>query len=272
MKYPKVAVIMATYNGERYIESQVTSILEQKGVEATIYAYDDCSVDSTKHILREFVKNGYKLKLFENSKASGSAGKNFYQAILALQSKDYDYIALADQDDIWLQDKLNKSIKKLLENEGFAYSSNYLLFHPRKSATPKSNKGVKQTKYDYLFSSPGPGCTFVFTKTGFLDLQICLNKNLKEFYKCQYHDWSIYAMFRTLNLKWIIDSEAYILYRQHENNDTGANKGLKAIFKRLLLFRSNSYNDQINAVFKLCHELNAAKFKNLKRSILLHSL
>ena len=127
---------------------------------------------------------------------------------------DIDYIALADQDDIWKEDKLEKAIQKL--EQGFdGYSSNVQAFW---EGWPKKNnkKNQPQQKFDHLFESAGPGCTFVLTKKLALKLQQFL-KNGHFNQLDNYHDWLIYAYARTQSFKWYIDSYPGVDYRQHSS-------------------------------------------------------
>jgi glycosyltransferase involved in cell wall biosynthesis len=102
----RVAVLLATYNGEKYLELQLDSLALQVGVDIDVLVNDDGSVDSTMEILKRFENKGLIKDIFQSQNIGTSeAFKN-----LLRQCQGYDYIALCDQDDIWDRDKLERSI------------------------------------------------------------------------------------------------------------------------------------------------------------------
>lgn len=105
----KIAVLISTYNGEKYIRDQIESIMSQKvDAQIDIIVRDDGSTDKTKDILEEYSKQK-KLKWYtgENLKPANS----FFN--LLIQNETYDYYAFADQDDYWKNDKLRRAIEKI---------------------------------------------------------------------------------------------------------------------------------------------------------------
>ena len=108
----KVSIAITTYNGEKYLAEQLDSLYSQTRQPDEVIAVDDCSKDNTMKILDEYGKK-YNLKFYANDKNLGIA-KNFEKAI-SLCTRDY--IMLCDQDDIWLPQKIEKSLKKIKEIE-----------------------------------------------------------------------------------------------------------------------------------------------------------
>lgn len=106
-----ITVIMATYNGGRFLEKQLDSILAQTLPPEEILVCDDCSNDNTHVILTHYQQQG-KLRFFVNETRLGVV-ENFRKA--ASLAREGNYIAFADQDDIWLPDKLEKSAARLKE-------------------------------------------------------------------------------------------------------------------------------------------------------------
>ena len=120
---PIVAVIMSTYNGEKFLDEQINSILSQKDVVVHLYVRDDGSTDSTRQILSNTQKNNKNLHLFfENNIGVG----NSFMKCLYYAKANYDYYAFSDQDDIWLPEKLIKAITFLEENHKELYCSNQM--------------------------------------------------------------------------------------------------------------------------------------------------
>jgi glycosyltransferase involved in cell wall biosynthesis len=109
----KIAVVMTTYNGEKYLEQQIESILSQSLLPDTLIVCDDQSTDGTVGILEKYQQQG-KLTYVVNTKQLGLI-ENFKKAVsLAPQ---HAYVALSDQDDQWLPDKLEQSAQLMLEIE-----------------------------------------------------------------------------------------------------------------------------------------------------------
>ena len=226
----KSLVLLAAYNGEQFISQQLQTVLNQTNKPYKILINIDQSDDKTESIVQDYAKKNPEIQILNLNKRFGSAAANFINLIINVDLTDIDYIALADQDDIWKEDKFEKAIQKL--EQGFdGYSSNVQAFWEdgRKKIILKNQP---QKKFDHLFESAGPGCTFVLTKELALKLQQFL-KNGRFNQLDNYHDWLIYAFARTQGFKWHIDSYPSVDYRQHATNFFGANVGNKAFISRV---------------------------------------
>lgn len=228
----KVCVLLAAYNGQKYIADQVESILNQEGVDVDIYIRLDPSTDNSLEIIEELEKLNCNIHVLPVIHSSGGAGQNFLNLLLEVEFSDYDFIAFSDQDDIWLPKKLLRAIDCINNNNTDAYSGNVLAWWD--SGKEKLvNKANPQKKYDYLFESSGPGCTFVFTKELALDFNFFLDSLGKGREKIWLHDWFCYAYARSRDYKWFIDAKPMMLYRQHDSNSVGANSGIAAFKSRV---------------------------------------
>jgi len=245
----RVNVLLAAYNGEKYIKQQIESVLDQTQRPNKILINIDQSQDKTLSIVQGLAKKNSKIQILNIDKRFGSAAANFINLINETNLKDIDYIALADQDDIWMEDKLEKAIQKL--EQGFdGYSSNVEAFWEdgRKQVLIKNQP---QQKFDHLFESAGPGCTFVLNKKLALKLQQFLKKgHFSQLHN--YHDWLIYAFARSHGFKWHIDSYTSVEYRQHDTNMFGANVGIKAFVSRTQRVLSG---EGVDFAFSLMREL-----------------
>ena len=225
----KSLVLLAAYNGEQFISQQLQTVLNQTNKPYKILINIDQSDDKTESIVQDYAKKNPEIQILNINKRFGSAAENFINLIIDADLTDFDYIALADQDDIWKEDKLEKAIQKL--EQGFdSYSSNVQAFW-EDGQKKIIKKNQPQKKFDHLFESAGPGCTFILTKELALKLQQFL-KNGRFNQLDNYHDWLIYAFARTHGFKWYIDSYPGVDYRQHSSNVFGANVGIKAFISR----------------------------------------
>ena len=244
-----ILILLAAFNGELYIKKQLVSILNQTFKPCKILVNVDRSDDKTLSILKECAIKNPEIKIINTKKRFGSAAVNFINLIINADLSNVDYIALADQDDLWREDKLEKAIQKL--EQGFdGYSSNVEAFWEdgRKQVLVKNQP---QQKFDHLFESAGPGCTFVMNKKLALKLQQFLKKgHFNQLHN--YHDWLIYAFARSNNFKWYIDSYPSVEYRQHDMNVFGANVGIKAFISRTKRVLSG---EGVDFAFRLMKEL-----------------
>ena len=227
----KVAVLLAAYNGEKYITQQLETILSQKDVVIDIYISLDQSTDSTKSIIEKFQRIHGNIFLLPVGERFGTSGRNFFRLIFDVDFSNYKYICFSDQDDIWLDEKLSRAIHYLSETKSDAYSGNITAFWP--DGTEKLiTKNYSQRKYDYLFESAGPGCTFVLSEALASEIKEYLIEHKNKLATLWLHDWFIYAYARSRAYKWFIDSKPMMLYRQHDNNVVGANAGFFAFLDR----------------------------------------
>jgi glycosyltransferase involved in cell wall biosynthesis len=108
----KISVVMCTYNGEKYLREQLDSIVNQTYPIYEFIIQDDCSTDATFDILSEYRLQYPYIKLYQNEKQKG-INENFFSAISLATG---DYIALSDQDDVWVLDKLKIQIESIGDN------------------------------------------------------------------------------------------------------------------------------------------------------------
>ncbi|MNX30294.1 UDP-Glc:alpha-D-GlcNAc-diphosphoundecaprenol beta-1,3-glucosyltransferase WfgD [compost metagenome] len=251
----KVLIILASYNGEKYIKEQLDSILSQQGIEIYITIFDDVSKDDTAAIVNSF-RDDDRIQLVKNNFPTGSAASNFFGAIKYLSEdfiKQYDFVSLADQDDIWLPKKMISAVEMLNSKKSSLYLSNLILWNEKTNKKSFIKKCFPQKKYDFLFEGGSAGCTYVFTSKFALDLKFYLNKIDYSNWKFFSHDWFIYFFARINNYKISIDSNAYILYRIHEQNVHGQLNTISiyAIKERLKLIKAGWYFQQIKEFSKL---------------------
>lgn len=245
---PKVAVLLASYNGAAWLELQLRSIIACEDVNPHIFLSDDGSSDETVQIAKSVC--GDRLTLLP-LKRQGSAGQNFIRLVLDAQWHGFDYVCLSDQDDIWNSGKLVRAVEALQTNEAAAYSSDITAFWPN-GARKYIRKSQRQRRWDHLFESAGPGNTFVWPVSQADFLRSFLKAaDPTILNKVALHDWAFYAIFREAGKSWYIDDYSGLEYRQHGDNVLGAATGLKAIRSRLVLMRNGWYRRQILCIAAL---------------------
>lgn len=249
---PRIAVCLAAFNGIRFIEEQIQTILQQENVDVRLFISVDESTDDTLGLCRIIAAENASVILLPYVGRFGGAAKNFFRLIRDVDFSGFDYVSLADQDDVWLLDKLWVAHECLMFGGFSAYSGNVTAFWPDGSQL-LINKAQSQRKYDFLFEAAGPGCTYVLKVAEALVLKTFLEKNWVAANEVSLHDWLLYAWFRANALQWYIDKIPKVLYRQHSSNQVGANKGVKAMWGRLKLLGSGWYRNEIGKIASLVY-------------------
>lgn len=111
---PRVLVMMATYNGEKYVAEQIESVLSQEGVDVTLRISDDGSSDGTCSICEGFAERDSRVR-FRRNPANKGLAKNFMDMVWEDGADGFDWYAFSDQDDVWLPEKLTRAIEALEE-------------------------------------------------------------------------------------------------------------------------------------------------------------
>ena len=220
---PRVTILLSTYNGEQYLQSQLASFNEQAGVDWRLAWRDDGSDDASCAIMEEFAReagHGNCVKSASSGPHLGAAG-SFLQ--LLKENQDAPYLAFADQDDRWLPAKLGRSLA-LLGGQG----SRPALYCARQVLT------------DEDFSHPAPSMRFAGTP-GF---PACLTQNIATGStivlnqaaarlistipapQASNHDWWSYIVVSACGGDVIYDDVPSMLYRQHVRNMIGAHRGV----------------------------------------------
>ncbi len=266
-KKPYIAVLLAAYNGRERIEEQINTILSQKNVNIHIFISVDISNDGTLDFCNRLEHESDYVTVLSYGEYFGVAAKNFYRLIRDVDFSNFDYVSLADQDDIWFPEKLAHAVNTLQNNNALAYSSDVMAFWDNK-VEKLVKKSFPQKRFDHHFGSPGPGCTYVLNCDSIMLLKVFINNNWEDVNYIECHDWFIYAFFRSRGLPWHIDSKALMLYRQHESNQEGAHLGFKSHLTRIKMINNGWYRTEVRKISGLIRNDDSNAF-NLDRWFLI---
>jgi len=251
---PRVVVLLATHNGARWLDEQLDSILDQKDVAVRVIALDDGSTDTTLDLLRQRAQANPRLTVLPSAGRAGSAARNFYRLLETAPIEPDEFVALADQDDIWELDKLSRHAA-LLSGGGFdGVSSSVTSFTPDGART-LIRKDYPQREFDYLLEGPGPGSTFLVTPRLLGLTREALTRTDLDVREVE-HDWFLYALTRMHGLTWHIDSVPSVNYRQHDDNVMGSNHGLTSGIARLKLISNGWHRRQSALLSRLAVEIS----------------
>jgi len=247
IKHPRVAVLLAAYNGIQWIEEQLTSILEQSAVDVTVYISIDPSTDGTEEWCAAYAAEHRQVVVLPDAGSFGGASRNFFRLIRDVDFVSFDFIAFADQDDIWHMDKLQRAVGAIETRQVDAYSSNVTAFWPN-GRTYLLDKAQPQVQWDYLFEAAGPGCTYVLSKKLADSLKAAMLESWQHLQKVSLHDWYCYAFARSRGYHWYIDPLPSMHYRQHQRNQMGANKGLSSLIARYKTIQDGWWFSQVRII------------------------
>lgn len=250
---PKVAILLASFNGEAWIRDQIDSALSQRGVEVQLFVSDDGSTDATQSMIRDIASSDSRVHWACNPHPLGSAATNFYHMIRTLDLGSFDYVAFADQDDIWLPGKLARQVNQLAAHGADGTSSDLIAFWAS-GRVFYLKKSFPQRRYDYIFESPGPGCTMLMTPRLLCRLRALLHDRTSLASSVSFHDWLAYAVARSSGWKWHIAEQPTLLYRQHQANEFGVNHGTAALRRRIDRYLSGAYTRDCRAVLSVAAE------------------
>ncbi len=250
-----VQVLLSSYNGEEYICEQIDSILRQKDVDVRLLIRDDGSTDHTPTIIREYAKE-YPNVSYIRGKNCGVVASFF--RLFELSDPMVNYYALADQDDVWDEDKLKIACDKLAElepkhgkskkkhksgNNNSKTAELPLLYCCSSQPTtdtleeiPGFKEAGKELIPDFknaIIENIARGGSLVFNQCLMSSVRIPMPKNVFM------HDWWLYLVATCFG-KVIYDSEAHYKYRQHSGNVLGASpNGLNKARRRLKQSKTN---------------------------------
>lgn len=228
MENKKIDILMATYNGEKYLAEQLNSIINQTYHNWNLLIRDDNSTDKTLEIIQNYHKKDKRIKILKDNKGNLGIVRNFEEL---LKSSESEFIMFSDQDDIWVENKLDMYLKMIekIKNKGFMIHSDAILFDKNKSNILKDtfiskkaiNKGLENVFFNYFVQ----GATILISK----EIKNFILPFPKEVYL---HDRYIH-LISELFFERIFVNKALIYYRQHGDNQIGA----KNTIRELLLKR-----------------------------------
>lgn len=251
-----IDILLATYNGEKYLKEQIESILNQTYSNIRLIISDDCSTDKTKEIIKEYEEKDNRIIGYFHEKNLGYV-KNFEFLLSKVENEIY---MLSDQDDVWLPTKVEHTYKKLKETDADLVFTDlevvnekletiYPSFNDFMLLSRKIKKYLHSYRLQYLYNCV-TGCTLM-SKKKFIEMILPIPTQSKY----AIHDtWIACTVANNGKMEYL--DEKTIKYRQHGNNQVGTDKISHKFSKlqqvrdlfievKLGLFRTYVENDRI---------------------------
>lgn len=258
-----VHILLATYNGARYLDDQLQSIARQTHNNWTLTVSDDGSTDDTVAIVQRFSAQVHQQVTLLQGPRQGSSTANFVHLIMNAPTKNsYDLYAFCDQDDVWNEDKLQRAVNFHTQHS----SQSVRLYCGRTQFVDERlqliglSPGIKRPPSfgNALVQNIASGNTMVFSHAVLMAQKTVRPEN------SVWHDWTTYIVATGLGGIVCFDDQPSLLYRQHANNVLGSNDGLKEKILLLIpLFRGR---------FKLWNDMNYAATENLQNFLSIDSM
>lgn len=249
-----IAILLATYNGEKYLYEQILSIINQSFLNWKLFIHDDGSSDSTINIINHFCTK-YEEKIFFLKDIETKRGPA-YSFLWLLEHVDADYYMFCDQDDYWLPNKIEISYIKICELES-QHKQTPIIVHTDLEVVDENLKTISPSLWEYskltkiinkqslyMIYNTVTGCTMIFNNK-VKDLIFPISPLL-----LMHDSWITQIVVFNNGIVYPIHKQL-IKYRQHGNNVLGAGNNKNMFLKMLNLKKSYITNKKI---YKLLHQ------------------
>lgn len=225
-----IAILLAVYNGEKYLRVQVDSIIAQTNREWTLYIRDDASTDSTQQIILNYCLKYDNIVAIKDTLGNLGCYENFRQLLRVVKS---DYYMFSDADDYWLPEKVQISYDFILKKEKM-YPNIPLLVHCDKIIADSSLNIIHNSGWISLKFDPD-----IISKFNHIPLHIAggassiFNDNIKEKYCDEEspfptaHDGWVALQTVRYGGKIFAIHKPLMIYRLHGNNTTSSVKTMQ---------------------------------------------
>lgn len=217
-----VYILLASYNGEKYIEKQLDSLISQTYTDWSLLIRDDGSKDDTVSIINKYIAKDIRIKLIDEHGSNKGQGacQNFARLMEVAVAQEAPFIMFCDQDDYWFANKIELMLNKMTDSGSSMLYSDFLYADKKLNTLPSS---IQKSKSPFLFpffkslivQNQVYGCTMMISSE--------LAKRCLPIPKvAENHDYWISLVAAGINVKIYHLKVALMLYRQHENNVTGS--------------------------------------------------
>ncbi|RAK12625.1 rhamnosyltransferase [Halanaerobium saccharolyticum] len=268
----EINILMATYNGEKYISEQIDSIINQTYNNWELLIRDDNSTDKTKNIIKNYAKRDERIRVLEDDLGNVGVAKNFE---ILLKQSNLDYIMFSDQDDVWMKNKIEILFERIKKCEAKYSDEIPLLVHSDSYITDEhlyvvednfiGEKGMNKGLNNIIFSPLVQGSSMM------------INSNLKRYIlpfpkNINIHDHYISIVNEIVGKRLYIN-KPLMYYRQHSSNEIGVNKNylnkLKKVLKSDFELTTKKTRKMMDFIYNNFHEKLTNKQKKIIKAFFL---
>ena len=264
-----VQICLATYNGEAYIASFLDSLVNQTFKKFEILVSDDGSTDNTLNIIDSY-KDQLKIAAYQNHSTTPRGPAENFMGLLKFSSADY--VFLADQDDVWLSDKISVCLENIEDSASDDLNIPKLVFSDycvvdqhlcvvEKSGLAKASRcfSVNKLMESIEYTNFVPGCTVMINRK-LVDLAISFERNSHILM----HDWWLVLLGKYHGGIFMYIQKPLVMYRQHQHNVVGASVETSLVKKISKFLKSPSLK-----FHQLKNQFNMIRDAGYKKSFLL---
>jgi rhamnosyltransferase len=223
-----IIVLLATYNGEKFLAQQIESIQAQIVSSWTLLVRDDGSIDGTKRILSNCAAKDPRIRIVEDDLGRSGPTRNFDALMRTAEAQGSDIVFFADQDDVWLPEKMFKQLQSLHELESRHGSGIPLLTYSDMEVVDVDLHRIHHSfmLYQRQRHEPQDPIHVLLTQNFVAGCTVAINRQLLEFAspipdEIHLHDWWLAVCAAACGRISYID-EPLVRYRQHSLNQVGA--------------------------------------------------
>ncbi len=242
---PRVAVLLPTYNGDRYVSEQIQSILEQSWPHWRLVTRDDGSLDDSASIILDFARrHPGRIHVVDAGGPRLGVDASFSRLLELTDSK---YYMFCDQDDVWLPDKMEKTLDCMRSVETEVGDGTPVLIHTDASVVDSSLRRLDASAWHYGYNDPAFSTSFnrLLVQNMVFGCTVMINSALKKRAtpipgNVVQYDWWL-ALVSVCFGRTAYVSEPTVLYRQHEANSVGVRRwGAAYIFDKIMNIRDRT--------------------------------
>ena len=222
----RIDILLATYNGGRFVQRQIQSVLAQMDDRCRLLIRDDGSTDATLPLVRQFVaQHPDRIVLFDDGSSHlgvcGSFGR-------LLEHSDADYLVLCDQDDVWLPGRISRPLERIQRVERELGASTPVLAHTDLVVVDENLRPIAPSFWSYCNIDPHHGSVLnrLLVQNVVTGCATVVNRALARLacpmpHSAPMHDWWL-ALVASAFGRIEAVAEPTVLYRQHSANRLGA--------------------------------------------------
>ena len=254
-----VCILMATFNGARYLPQQLESFVDQTHKTWSLRIRDDGSQDDTMQLVQDFIRAYPERDIARVPGAPRRSSAGNFMALL--ETADWPagaFVALSDQDDVWMPHRLERALEQIQgacgEQALGIYASRTVLTDAAGQPTGPSRRHPRAPAFaNALVQNVLAGNTMVMTPASAELARHTAPAALAH--GVPHHDWWLYQLLSGAGACIVQDDRPGLYYRQHDNNLLGANRGFGRGFSRFAMLLKQDYAHWIDANLRALQEV-----------------